>query len=431
MTLKVLEKAKKGLIGTITVPGDKSISHRAVMLGAIANGKTIIEGFLPGEDCESTISCFRQLGVHIIQDGDYVEIEGRGLEDLIEPEAVLEVGNSGTTIRLLAGILAGLPFYSCLQGDSSIAKRPMNRIVDPLRLMGAKIDGRKSGSYTPISIKGGNLESIDYQLPVASAQVKSAILLAGLQANGTTSVTEIEATRDHTERMLKAFGVKVLQNGNKISIKGKQRLHATKVFVPGDISSASFFLVAGAIVPHSKIILQQVGVNPTRTGIIDVLKKMGAKLEVTPKSGEASEPLADIQIQTSPLSAVEIAGDIIPRLIDEIPIIALAATQAEGITVIRDAQELKVKETNRIDTVALELKKMGAHIETTEDGMIIYGRTPLKGSRVNSHGDHRIGMMLAIASYIADGETIIENCEAINVSFPSFFETLKRLSIEE
>lgn len=431
MTLKVLEKAKKGLIGTITVPGDKSISHRAVMLGAIANGKTIIEGFLPGEDCVSTISCFRQLGVHIIQDGDYVEIEGRGLEDLIEPEAVLEVGNSGTTIRLLAGILAGLPFYSCLQGDSSIAKRPMNRIVDPLRLMGAKIDGRKSGSYTPISIKGGNLESIDYQPPVASAQVKSAILLAGLQANGTTSVTEIEATRDHTERMLKAFGVKVLQNGNKISIKGKQRLHATKVCVPGDISSASFFLVAGTIVPNSKIMLQQVGVNPTRTGIIDVLKKMGAKLEVTPKSGEASEPLADIQIQTSPLSAVEIAGDIIPRLIDEIPIIALAATQAEGITVIRDAQELKVKETNRIDTVALELKKMGAHIETTEDGMIIYGRTPLKGSRVNSHGDHRIGMMLAIASYIADGETIIENCEAINVSFPSFFETLKTLSIEE
>ncbi|MGE6258450.1 3-phosphoshikimate 1-carboxyvinyltransferase [Heyndrickxia sporothermodurans] len=431
MTLKELEKAKKGLIGTITVPGDKSISHRAVMLGAIANGKTIIEGFLPGEDCISTISCFRQLGVHIIQDGDYVEIEGKGLEDLIEPEAVLEVGNSGTTIRLLAGILAGLPFYSCLQGDSSIAKRPMNRIVDPLRLMGSKIDGRKSGSYTPISIKGGNLESIDYQLPVASAQVKSAILLAGLQANGTTSVTEIQATRDHTERMLKAFGVKVLQNGNKISIKGKQRLHATKVCVPGDISSASFFLVAGAIVPNSKIMLQQVGVNPTRTGIIDVLKKMGAKLEVTPKSGEASEPLADIQIQTSPLSAVEIAGDIIPRLIDEIPIIALAATQAEGITVIRDAQELKVKETNRIDTVALELKKMGAHIETTEDGMIIYGRTPLKGSLVNSHGDHRIGMMLAIASYIADGKTIIENCEAINVSFPSFFETLKTLSIEE
>ncbi|MGE8203274.1 3-phosphoshikimate 1-carboxyvinyltransferase [Heyndrickxia sp. NPDC080065] len=429
MAFNVLEKAKKGLIGTITVPGDKSISHRAVMLGAIANGKTIIEGFLPGEDCMSTIACLRQLGVHIMQDGDYVEIDGKGLENLLESEAVLDVGNSGTTLRLLSGILVGLPFYSCLQGDSSIAKRPMNRIVEPLRLMGAKIDGRKSGSYTPISISGGNMESIDYQLPVASAQVKSAILLAGLQANGTTSVTELQATRDHTERMLKAFGVTVLQNGNKISIKGKQSLQATKVCVPGDISSASFFLVAGSIVPNSKIILQQVGVNPTRTGIIDVLKKMGAKLEVTPKSGEAFEPLADIQIQTSPLKAVEIAGEIIPRLIDEIPIIALAATQAEGITVIRDAQELKVKETNRIDTVALELKKMGAHIETTEDGMIIYGRTPLKGTRVNSHGDHRIGMMLAIASYIADGETIIENSEAINVSFPSFFETLNTLSI--
>ena len=428
MVLQALKKARNGLSGTMTVPGDKSISHRAVMLGSIAKGKTVIKGFLPGEDCLSTISCFRQMGVNIFQDGDYVEIEGNGVAGLQEPEAVLEVGNSGTTIRLLSGMLAGLPFYVCLQGDHSIAKRPMNRIVDPLRLMGAKMDGRKSGSFTPISITGGNLQSIDYSLPIASAQVKSAILLAGLQANGTTSVTELHESRDHTERMLKAFGVTVQRNGNKVSVEGNQSLTATKINIPGDISSAAFFLVAGAIVPTSKILIQKVGMNPTRSGIIDVLQQMGATMSISKKGEDSFELSADIQVQSSPLKAIEIGGSIIPRLIDEIPIIALAATQAEGTTIIRDASELKVKETNRIDTVAQELNKMGANIETTVDGMIIYGKTPLKGAHVNSHGDHRIGMMLAIASCIAEGETMIENREAVNVSYPNFFDSLKELA---
>jgi 3-phosphoshikimate 1-carboxyvinyltransferase len=427
LALQVLEKSKKGLMGDITVPGDKSISHRAVMFGAMAKGKTVVKGFLPGEDCLSTISCFKQLGVDIVQNGDDVEIQGNGMEGLQEPDAVLEVGNSGTTIRLLSGILAGLPFHVCLQGDSSIAKRPMKRVVEPLRLMGAKIDGRQGGMYTPLSIRGGNLQAIDYVSPVASAQVKSAVLLAGLQAEGTTTITEPHLSRDHTERMLEAFGVKVLRSGNKVSIEGKQSLTAAIINVPGDISSAAFFLVAGSIVPNSTITIHHVGMNPTRTGIIDVLEKMGAALTITNKREQSFESAADIQVQAASLKGIEIGGDIIPRLIDEIPIIALAATQAEGTTIIKDAEELKVKETNRIDTVANELNKMGAHIEPTKDGMIIHGKTPLKGAHVNSHGDHRIGMMLAVASCIAQGETIIENSEAVSVSYPRFFESLREL----
>lgn len=427
MTRQKLSKVEHGLSGTIHIPGDKSISHRAIMFGALAKGKTSVTGFLPGEDCLSTISCFRQLGVDIVQNGTQVEINGLGIEHLQEPKEVLDVGNSGTTIRLLSGILAGLGFYSCIQGDASIAKRPMKRIVDPLRLMGANIDGRQGGMYTPLTIRGQNLHGIQYALPVASAQVKSAILLAGLLADGTTTVIEPERTRDHTERMLHAFGVSVNRSGNYVSIKGKQPLTATSIDVPGDISSAAFFLVAGAIVPQSHITLHHVGINPTRTGIIDVLLNMGATLTTFNQNEEVMEPYADIQVKASTLHGVEIDGEIIPRLIDEIPIIALAATQAEGTTVIKDAAELKVKETNRIDIVAQELSKMGAHIEPTEDGMIIHGNTKLKGAIVNSHGDHRIGMMLAIASTIAEGETILENSEAIDVSYPGFFGSLSEL----
>lgn len=423
----MLKGSSQGLTGTIVVPGDKSISHRAVMFGALAKGKTVIKGFLPGEDCLCTISCFKQLGVAIRQEGDYVEIEGNGTESLQEPSAVLEVGNSGTTIRLLSGVLAGLPLYVCLQGDSSLANRPMGRIVKPLRLMGAKIDGRHGGMYTPISLTGGNLQAIDYVSPVASAQVKSAILLAGLQAEGTTTVTEPHVSRDHTERMLKAFGVNVHRTANKVSIEGKQNLAATTIHVPGDISSAAFFLVAGSIIPTSNLTLPHVGVNATRAGIIDVLQKMGATLTITNEKEQSFEPSADIHVQYTSLKGIEIGGDIIPRLIDEIPIIALAATQAEGTTVIKDAAELKVKETNRIDTVAKELNQMGARIEPTEDGMIIHGKTMLKGAKVNSHGDHRIGMMLAVAGCLADGETVIENSEAINVSYPNFFDSLGEL----
>ncbi len=415
------------LQGTFTVPGDKSISHRAVMLGSIANGKTIIHGLLTGDDCLNTIDCFRKLGVDIKQDGQYVEIDGKGFAGLKEPKEVLDVGNSGTTIRLLLGILANTTFHSCVIGDDSIATRPMDRVTSPLRKMGAKIDGREDGFYTPLSIRGGLTKGINFQSHVASAQVKSAVLLAGLQAEGITSVTEPELSRDHTERMLRAFDVQVDEDGLTKSIKGKQSLQGTTIYVPGDISSAAFFLVAGAIVENSELTIQNVGINPTRTGIVDVLKQMGAHIVINQTNEEAMEPSAHITVRTSTLTHVEIGGEMIPRLIDEIPIIALAATQAEGVTVIKDAAELKVKETNRIDTVVQELTKMGAHIEATEDGMKIYGKTPLKGAHVNSHGDHRIGMMLAIAACIAQGETVIENIAAIDISYPGFFEQLEQL----
>ncbi|WP_416826378.1 3-phosphoshikimate 1-carboxyvinyltransferase [Ectobacillus polymachus] len=425
--MRVLHSFEDGLKGEVRVPGDKSISHRAVMFGSIAKGTTKIKGFLPGADCLSTISCFQKLGVTITRHDDEVEVMGTGIDGLKEPNEMLDVGNSGTTIRLMLGILAGTPFHTCLQGDASIAKRPMKRVTNPLRQMGASIDGREEGTYTPLSIRGGNLKGISYQSPVASAQVKSSILLAGLRAKGTTSVTEPHISRDHTERMLEAFGVHVEREGTTVKIEGGQQLQATNIEVPGDISSAAFFLVAGAITPNSDILLKNVGVNETRSGILDVLERIGANIEKLNSNTSSFEPSTDLRIQTSILRATEVKGDEIPRLIDEIPIIALAATQAEGITIIKDAAELKVKETDRIQTVVEELTKLGAKIEPTEDGMIIYGKTPLKGATVNSHGDHRIGMMLAIASCIAEGEMIIEGANAIDVSFPSFFETLQAL----
>lgn len=427
MTTKQLLTNVSGLNGTIVVPGDKSISHRAVMFGAIAKGKTTVTGFLPGEDCLSTINCFRKMGVTIHQTGDYVEIESAGIDGLKEPKDILDVGNSGTTTRLMLGILATRPFHSVLIGDESIAKRPMGRVTKPLRQMGAMIDGRENGMFTPLSIRGGNTVGIKYNSPVASAQVKSAILLAGLGSEGVTAVTEPALSRDHTERMLEAFGAKVNRDGLSVSIKGGQTLTGTAIEVPGDISSAAFFLVAGAIVPNSQITLKNVGLNPTRIGIITVLEQMGAVLEITNERIVNGEPVADLTISTSDLKGTEIGGDIIPTLIDEIPIIALLATQAEGKTVIRDAEELKVKETNRIDTVVTELGKMGANIEATEDGMIIQGKALLHGATVNSYGDHRIGMMLAIAALLSKSEVMLENAEAIAVSYPNFFEHLTEL----
>ncbi|WP_349305650.1 3-phosphoshikimate 1-carboxyvinyltransferase [Bacillus sp. FJAT-49711] len=422
-----MAKLNGRLKGTMKVPGDKSISHRAVMLGSIAHGKTVINGLLTGDDCLSTIDCFRKLGVEIIVEGDHVEIEGKGLEGLQEPNQVLNVGNSGTTIRLMLGILSSLPFHTTVIGDESIAKRPMGRVTVPLKEMGAKIDGREEGKFTPLSVRGGGLKGIDYTSPVASAQVKSAILLAGLFAEGTTSVLEPEASRDHTERMLKEFGGSVQTDGLKKTIRGKQALNGASINVPGDISSAAFFLVAGSIIPNSELTIKNIGMNPTRTGILDILTNMGADITIHNVNNDVAEPYADITVRYSHLKGVEISGDIIPRLIDEIPILALAATQAEGITVIKDAEELKVKETNRIDTVVDELKKLGANIEATEDGMKIYGKSNLHGALVSSHGDHRIGMMLAIASCLASGETHIQNSEAITISYPGFFEQLKEL----
>ncbi|CAM3869738.1 3-phosphoshikimate 1-carboxyvinyltransferase [Bacillus paramycoides] len=418
---------KNSLNGEIVVPGDKSISHRAVMFGAIAEGTTRVSNFLLGEDCLSTIACFQKLGVKIEQSGNDVTIYGKGLENLQEPKEVLDVGNSGTTIRLMLGILSNTPFHSTIIGDESIGKRPMKRVTDPLSKMHAQIDGRENGQYTPLSIRGGRVKGIHYHAPVASAQVKSAVLLAGLQGEGVTTVTEPMQSRDHTERMLRAFGCTVEVNERTVSLQGGQQLKGTEIKVPGDISSAAFFLVAGAIVQNSKLVLENVGLNPTRTGILDVLTKMGARISIDNIRNEEFEPCGDITIETSKLKGIEIGGSLIPRLIDEIPVIALLATQAEGITVIKDAEELKVKETNRIDTVVDELGKLGAKIEATPDGMIIYGKQDLKGNTVNSHGDHRIGMMLAIASCIVNGEVKIENSDAVAVSYPNFFEQLAAL----
>ncbi|UFJ60473.1 3-phosphoshikimate 1-carboxyvinyltransferase [Brevibacillus sedimenti] len=419
----------KRIEGTVRVPGDKSISHRAVMFGALAEGTTTIEGFLPGADCLSTIDCFRRMGVKIEQAGDRVTVYGKGWYGLEEPSQHLDVGNSGTTIRLMAGILATQPFLAVMEGDESIAKRPMRRVIGPLRQMGAKIDGRKDGEYTPLSIRGGGLQGISYQSPVASAQVKSAILLAGLQAKGVTSVTEPQLSRDHTERMLQAFGVKVVRDGLTVSVEGGQTLTGRAIRVPGDISSAAFLIAAVMMVPGSSLLIENVGVNPSRTGIIDVVRAMGGRIELQNERIVNEEPVADLLVTHSELRGIEIGGEIIPRLIDEIPVIAVMATRANGRTVIRDAEELRVKETDRIATVASQLSKFGASVTPTPDGLIVEGATPLTGAAIDSMGDHRIGMAMAIAGLAAEGETVIANDAAINVSFPGFADLLARISI--
>ncbi|MDQ0218981.1 3-phosphoshikimate 1-carboxyvinyltransferase [Peribacillus cavernae] len=414
------------LRGTVSIPGDKSISHRSIMFGALAEGETIISNFLAGADCLSTIACFRKLGVAIEEDGPLTRVFGGGMNGLVQPEQLLDVGNSGTTIRLMLGILAGRPFEATLAGDSSIAKRPMTRVVKPLRQMGAIVEGKNNGEFAPLTIRGGKLQGITYELPVASAQIKSAILLAGLQAEGETAVIEPTRTRDHTERMIVQFGGRVERDGNTIKVKGNQSFKAAHIDVPGDISSAAFFMVAAAITKDSEVKLVNVGLNPTRTGIIDCLKQMGANIEVEPVKSDG-EPVGNIIVRSSSLKGIEISGELIPRLIDELPIIALLATQAEGETVIKDAAELKVKETNRIDTVAKELSSLGADITPTDDGLIINGGVTLHGGTVSSHGDHRIGMMLAVAGLIARSEMNLLDASAIEVSYPQFFEHLSEL----
>ncbi|WKK69622.1 3-phosphoshikimate 1-carboxyvinyltransferase [Brochothrix thermosphacta] len=419
--------AIKQLNGTIEVPGDKSISHRAIMFGALANGQTTIEHFLHGEDCLSTIAVFRQLGVAIDVSSDKITVHGTGIESLKQPSTILDVGNSGTTIRLMMGILAGRPFESQLTGDASIQKRPMNRVITPLKTMSAAISAQEGG-LAPVTVSAVEaITGINYDMPVASAQVKSALLFAGMQSDDVTIINEKEKSRDHTERMLQQFGGEITINGLSISITKQPPLQGQKIYVPGDISSAAFFLVAASLLAGSKVTLKNVGMNPTRTGIIDVLRDMGAAIAETsqPTTGE---PLSDLTVSAAPLKATEIGGSLIPRLIDELPIIALLATQAEGTTVIKDAEELKVKETNRIDTVAEELTKMGADITATPDGLIIKGPTALHGATVSSHGDHRIGMMLAVAGFIASSPVELEDAEAIAVSYPNFFEHVEQLS---
>ena len=426
MNTRTLQTDIQSLRGEIAVPGDKSVSHRSIMFGALAEGETVVKNFLPGADCLSTIACFQKMGVTIEQSGKQVRVLGKGFKGLMEPNEVLNVGNSGTTIRLMMGILAGQNFSAVLAGDQSIAKRTMTRVVKPLLEMGAMIDGRNNGEFAPLHIRGGNLHPISYVLPVASAQVKSAILLAGLQADGETVVIEPEETRDHTERMIRQFGGQVVKEGNAIKVQGHQELKGTEVHVPGDISSAAFFMVAAAITENSEVVLKNVGLNPTRTGIIEVMQNMDADITVE-KLPSYGEPVGNIIVRSSKLKGTTISGKLIPRLIDELPIIALLATIAEGTTIIRDAAELKVKETNRIDTVAHELTLLGANITPTDDGLIIQGGTQLHGGNVTSYGDHRIGMMLAIAALISKGKVELEDPSAIDVSYPEFFDHLDQL----
>lgn len=420
-----------GLKGTIQIPADKSISHRSIMFGALAEGTTTIRNFLRGEDCFSTLNAFRALGVPIEDDGETITVTGVGFRGLKAASEAIDVGNSGTTIRLMMGILAGQPFTTTLFGDDSLAKRPMNRVMLPLREMGARLTGSSGSEFPPITVSGSDqLKPIHYQLPVASAQVKSAVIFAALQGQGTSTIIEKEPTRNHTEEMIKQFGgeISCAKDGKTITVTGPQTFKAQEVTVPGDISSAAFFLVAAAITANSQITLTNVGINPSRTGILEVMTAMGAKLSML--SVDQQNQSADLEIMTSQLQATTISGAIIPRLIDELPIIALLATQATGQTIIKDAEELKVKETNRIDATAEELKKMGADITPTEDGLIINGPTPLQGAAVDSRGDHRIGMMLAIAALIAKGETQLQREEAVAVSYPEFFADLHTLSIK-
>ncbi|WP_430533996.1 3-phosphoshikimate 1-carboxyvinyltransferase [Listeria rocourtiae] len=417
---------KQGLNGTIRVPGDKSISHRSIMFGALAKGTTTVTNFLMGEDCLSTIGAFRALGITIDVSPDKIVVHGKGWDGLQKPTGILDVGNSGTTIRLMLGILAGRSFDTMIEGDASIAKRPMGRVMEPLREMGATFEA-KEDNFAPVKVIGTNLRPVEYTLPVASAQVKSAIIFAALQAKGETTIIEKEKTRDHTEQMIRQFGGEVTVDDLVIRVSGNQQFQGQAVVVPGDISSAAFFIVAGLIVPNSKIRLENVGINPTRTGIIDVVKAMGGKIIVEKTSAAGDEPAGTITVETSELKGIEIGGDIIPRLIDELPVIALLASQATGKTTIKDAEELKVKETNRIDAVVTELSKMGVAIVGTEDGMIIEGQQTLHGATVKSYGDHRMGMTLQIAALLADSDVILENADAINVSYPNFFEDVASL----
>lgn len=416
------------LRGELTVPGDKSISHRAVMFGSISEGLTEITDFLQGADCLSTISCFRKMGIEIENTGERILVHGRGLHGLTAPSETLDAGNSGTTTRLISGILAGQNFSSRLTGDASIQSRPMNRIIHPLREMGAQISSENENGCAPLLIRGTSLHGIDYRSPVASAQVKSCILLAGLYADRETSVTEPALSRDHTERMLKSFGARVKRTGLTAQIFPESRLIGQKIQIPGDISSAAYFLAAALLVPGSEILLKNVGINPTRDGILQVIKKMGGDLQIHNQRTISGEPVADLLVRHSSLNGTVIEGDLIPTLIDEIPILAVLASFAEGTTVIRNAEELKVKESDRLSIMVEELLAMGAEVTGTDDGMIIRGGKPLRGTRIDSHKDHRIAMSFAVAGLAADGVTSIPDSGCVAISYPGFYEDLQKLS---
>lgn len=424
----MVECRKSGsLKGEIQVPGDKSISHRAVMLGSLAKGTTRITGFLQGADCLSTISCFEKMGVSIENTGDTVLVHGRGMRGLEKPEGVLDCGNSGTTMRLISGILSAQDFDVTLTGDASIQKRPMKRIMDPLSRMGASIKSLPGNGCAPLYIQGRPLTGIHYASPVASAQVKSSVLLAGLYADGETAVTEPSLSRDHTERMLGLFGADIASEGTTARITPARELFAADIQVPGDISSAAYFIAAGLIVPGSQILIKNVGINPTRAGILEVCRKMGGDIRMLNRNEGRGEPTADLLVTHSSLKGTVIEGDIIPTLIDELPVIAAMACFAEGETIIRDASELKVKESNRIAVMAQNLTAMGAQVRETDDGLRILGGRPLHGAVIDSHDDHRIAMTFAVAALCSQGETKIQGRECVNISYPAFYKDLGSL----
>ena len=431
MSVKTIFKQNR-LRGEVMIPGDKSISPRSIMFGSIALGKTEITGFLEGADCLSTIDCFRKMGIPISRDQHKIIVDGKGLRGLSMPSGLLNVGNSGTTTRLISGILSGQNFTSILSGDESLNSRPMGRIMKPLNAMGANISSLNNNNCAPLKIEPGKLHGIDYLSPVASAQVKSAILLAGLYADGNTTVTEPALSRNHTELMLNGFGANVSSviNADGTATAGIvpcKELYGQKINVPGDISSAAYFIAAGLLVPDSELLIKNVGINDTRAGFLKVCEMMGANITLLNKKIQGGEPTADVLVQTSQLKGCTVEGDIIPTLIDEIPIIAVMAAFAEGTTIIKDAAELKVKETNRIDTVVNNLKAMGANITPTDDGMIIEGTGHLRGADIESYLDHRIAMAFAIAGLASGGETRIHNSQCVDVSYPAFFETLNSL----
>jgi 3-phosphoshikimate 1-carboxyvinyltransferase len=427
---KVIRSTKQ-IRGTLRMPGDKSISHRALILGALAHGVSEIENLSPAQDVRSTAECLRSLGVQIQLDernGGHARVVGLGLGGLCAPSTVLDAGNSGTTMRLLAGVLAGHSFTSTLTGDASLTERPMRRIIEPLSQMGALIESRNG--LAPLTIHGGALHSLRYELPVASSQVKSAVLLAGLHACGETAVIEKSPTRDHTERMLAYFGAPVRQSGRVASVCGGENgFRGRPLRVAGDISSAAFFLAAAALVPNGKITVEDVGLNPTRTGFLDVLEEMGIAVRVHHQREVCHEPWGSVTVESAKLKALEVGGALIPRMVDELPVLAVLATQANGRTVIRDAQELRVKETDRIAAVAENLKHMGAQIEAQPDGWIVHGPQKLRGARLESYGDHRLVMAFSVAGLIAEGETVIEGAEWAAISYPNFFEDLDRVRV--
>jgi 3-phosphoshikimate 1-carboxyvinyltransferase len=426
-------KACQRLEGEVVLPGDKSISHRAAILNSLAKGEAQIGNFPPGADCVSTVRCLRALGVKIGKnrspDSPTLLVSGTGVDGLKEAANVLDAQNSATTMRLLGGLLASQPFLSVIAGDASLRNRPMGRLIEPLRLMGAQVWGRGRDSFAPLVIKGRKLQGIDFTLPVPSAQIKSAILLAGLFARGNTVLHQKILSRDHTERMLRQMGASLESKGNSVSLLPlTSPLVPLDLRVPGDISSAAYFLVAAAIHPNARIVIRDCGINPTRTGIIDILLAMGARLRIDHERLEAGEPLADIMVESSELRGIEVGGDIIPRLIDEIPVLAVAGCVAKGKTVIKDAGELRVKESDRIATVVNELSRLGAKIEPLPDGMVIHGGTLLSGTEVDSHFDHRLAMSLAIAGLIARRETTIKHAQVAEVSYPAFWQTLRQIT---